>query len=53
MAEASADKICNKRHSSLITTVIGEADRMLPGGLNGAIGPPLPVLLTVAAWCSH
>jgi hypothetical protein len=45
MAEPSPDKIVLGTIGPLITTVIGAAIGWLPGGLTGAIGQPLTVLL--------
>ena len=45
MAEPSPDKIVIGAIGPLITTVIGAAIGWLPGGLTGAIGSPLTVLL--------
>src|SRR6266853_6114646 len=46
MAEPSPDRIVVNAIGPLITTVIGAAIGWLPGGLTGAIGSPLTVLLT-------
>jgi hypothetical protein len=46
MAEPSPDKIVTGAIGPLITTVIGAAVGWLPGGLTGAIGSALTVLLT-------
>ncbi len=45
MAEPSPDKIVIGAIGPLITTVIGAAIGWLPGGLSGAIGSALTVLL--------
>src|SRR5258708_36046027 len=52
MAETSPDKIVISAIGPLITTVIGAAIGWLPGGLTGAIGSPLTVLLAAVGGIS-
>ena len=52
MAEPSPDKIVIGAIGPLITTVIGAAIGWLPGGLTGAIGSPLTVLLAAVGGIS-
>jgi hypothetical protein len=52
MAEASPDKIVIGTLGPLITTVIGAAIGWLPGGLTGAIGSTLTVLLAAVGGIS-
>jgi hypothetical protein len=52
MAEPSPDKIVIGAIGPLITTVIGAAVGWLPGGLTGAIGSPLTVLLAAVGGIS-
>src|SRR6266478_5126218 len=52
MAEPSPDSVVVKTIGPLITTVIGAAIGWLPGGLTGAIGAPLTVLLVAVGGIS-
>jgi hypothetical protein len=52
MAEPSPDKIAIGAIGPLITTVIGATIGWLPGGLTGAIGAPLTVLLAAVGGIS-
>src|SRR5260370_30337677 len=52
MAEPSPDRIVIGAIGPLITTVIGAAIGWLPGGLTGAIGSPLTVLLAAVGGIS-
>jgi hypothetical protein len=52
MTEPSPDKIVIGAIGPLITTVIGAAIGWLPGGLSGAIGSPLTVLLAAVGGIS-
>jgi len=52
MAEPSPDRIVVGTIGPLITTVVGAAIGWLPGGLTGAIGSPLTVLLAAVGGIS-
>src|SRR5258706_4747642 len=52
MAEPSPDKIVIGAIGPFITTVIGAAIGWLPGGLTGAIGSPVTVLLAAVGGIS-
>ena len=52
MAEPSPDKIVVNTIGPLITSVIGAAIGWLPGGLTGAIGSSLTVLLAAVGGIS-
>jgi len=52
MAEPSPDKIVIGTIGPLITTVIGAAIGWVPGGLSGAIGSALTVLLAAVGGVS-